>query len=142
MQERLERTASGLTLGTIGRITRPVTDIKRAEIWYKEVLGLTHLYTFDKLAFFDCGGIRLMLEERSLEHRSIGGVPDCPYESVVHFRVADIHDAYDELCRRGARFSGTPSMLGKHPDGTEEWIAFFKDCEGGPLAIMSQVKPA
>jgi methylmalonyl-CoA/ethylmalonyl-CoA epimerase len=31
-------------------------------------------------------------------------------------------------------------MIHKHPDGMEEWMAFFKDPEGRPLAIMSQVK--
>ena len=29
-----------------------------------------------------------------------------------------------------------------YPDGTEEWMAFFRDSEGGMLAIVSQVKPA
>src|SRR5262245_4481149 len=39
-------------LGAIGQIARSVGDIKEAERWYKEVLGLQHLYTFGKLAFF------------------------------------------------------------------------------------------
>jgi hypothetical protein len=28
----------------------------------------------------------------------------------------------------------------RHGDGTEEWMAFFNDPDGRPLAIMSQVK--
>jgi hypothetical protein len=32
-------------------------------------------------------------------------------------------------------------MIHRHADGTEEWMAFFKDLEGRPLAIMSKVKP-
>jgi hypothetical protein len=31
-------------------------------------------------------------------------------------------------------------MIHKHADGTEEWVAFFKDNEDRPLAIMAQVR--
>lgn len=33
-------------------------------------------------------------------------------------------------------------MIAKHPDGTEKWMAFFRDSEGGLLAVMSHVRPA
>jgi hypothetical protein len=39
-------------------------------------------------------------------------------------------------------FTDAPHVVGTHPDGTQEWMAFFKDCDGKLLAIMSQVKPA
>jgi catechol 2,3-dioxygenase-like lactoylglutathione lyase family enzyme len=93
---------SQLTLGPIGQIARAVDDLERAQAWFKDVLGLPHLYTYGKLAFFDCGGTRLMLEDRSILTRH---------------------------------------MIAKHPDGTEEWMAFFRDSEGAMLAIMSQVLP-
>jgi DNA-binding CsgD family transcriptional regulator len=44
---------------SIHQIARTVADIQAAQRWYSEVLGLRHLYTFDKLCFFDCGGVRL-----------------------------------------------------------------------------------
>src|SRR5260370_11246245 len=44
-------------LGTLGQISRKTKDIVAAQRWYGEVLGLRHLYTFGKLAFFDCGGV-------------------------------------------------------------------------------------
>jgi methylmalonyl-CoA/ethylmalonyl-CoA epimerase len=31
-------------------------------------------------------------------------------------------------------------MIHRHADGTEEWMAFFKDPEGRPMAIMAQAK--
>src|SRR5262249_24260824 len=40
-------------LGAIAQISRTVRDIQQAEQWYGQVLGLRHLYTFGKLAFFD-----------------------------------------------------------------------------------------
>jgi DNA-binding CsgD family transcriptional regulator/catechol 2,3-dioxygenase-like lactoylglutathione lyase family enzyme len=120
-----------LQLGPIGQISRTVADIKRAEEWYGKVLGLPHLFTFDKLAFFDCHGTRLYLQES----------PTPGPESVLYLRVASIQDAYTELSERGVEFTGAPHLIHTHPDGTEEWMAFFKDLEGRPLALMSQVAP-
>ena len=120
-----------LQLGAIGQISRTVRDIKEAEQWYGQVLGLRHLFTFGKLAFFDLGGTRLYLTQEAASPQA---------ESILYLRVPDIHKAHDELRSRGVEFTGAPHMIHKHPDGTQEWMAFFKDPEGRPLAIMSQVK--
>ena len=130
---RLEKTMTSppLKLGPIGQISRSVKDIKQAEAWYGQVLGLPHLYTYGTLAFFDCGGVRLFLSQVET---------DAPAESVIYLRVADIQKAYEELRARGVDFTNGPHMIHRHADGTEEWMAFFKDPEGRPLAIMSQVK--
>jgi methylmalonyl-CoA/ethylmalonyl-CoA epimerase len=127
---------SEFRLGSIGQVARAVDNLERAQAWFKDVLGLPHLYTYGKLAFFECGGTRLMLEDRSILE-----VADLRNDSVLYFRVADIQTAYDELQRRGVQFTDAPHMIAKHPDGTEEWMAFFRDSEGGLLAIMSQVQP-
>jgi DNA-binding CsgD family transcriptional regulator/catechol 2,3-dioxygenase-like lactoylglutathione lyase family enzyme len=123
-----------LKLGEIGQIARSVKDIEAAERWFRDVLGLPHLYTFGKLAFFDCGGTRLYLQEGPSE------VEGQNNDSVLYFRVADINAAYDELQRRGVSFEGAPHLIFKHPDGMEEWMAFFRDMDGGYLALMSQVR--
>ena len=119
-----------LQLGAIGQIARSVTDIVAAQRWYGEVLGLPHLYTFGKLAFFDCGGVRLYLQEGDAH----------PSESVLYFRVPDVHAAHAQLSERGAVFVSAPHLIHRHEDGTEEWMAIFNDNEGRPLAIMAQVK--
>jgi catechol 2,3-dioxygenase-like lactoylglutathione lyase family enzyme len=124
-------TMSGdLRLGAIGQIARPVGDVAAAVRWYGEVLGLPHLYTYGNLAFFDCGGTRLFLSEGEAT-----GPP-----SVLYFRVGDIQSAYDELCSRGVEFTHAPHMIFKHDSGMEEWMAFFTDPDGHPLAIMAQVE--
>lgn len=120
-----------LTLGRIGQIARTVKDIKQSQEWYGNVLGLPHLYTFGKLAFFDCGGVRLFLTEQ--------GEPSMT-ESVLYLLVEDIVKMYDELKGRGVEFISAPQMIHKHADGMEEWMAFFRDPEGRPLAIMCQTK--
>ena len=118
-------------LGPIGQISRTVRDIDAACAWYGGVLGLPHLYTFGKLAFFDCGGTRLFL---TAENAAPGP------ESILYLRIEDIMSAHADLTARGVEFSGAPHMIHRHADGTEEWMAFFKDPEGRPLALMSQVR--
>lgn len=131
LHRQVRHAMSDVKFGSIGQISRSTTDIERAKHWYGEVLGLPHLYTFGNLAFFDCGGTRLMLTK---------GESSSATDSILYFRVPDIRHAHDELKARGVEFSHAPHMVHRHADGTEEWMAFFKDPEDRPLAIMSQVK--
>jgi catechol 2,3-dioxygenase-like lactoylglutathione lyase family enzyme len=119
-----------LQLGSLGQISRSVRNIEESARWYKEVVGLKHLYTFGKLAFFDCGGTRLFLSENEASGP----------ESILYFSVPNIVVAHTELKERGAEFVSAPHMIHKHPDGVEEWMAFFNDPEGRPLAIMAQAR--
>ncbi|HEY2682875.1 MAG TPA: LuxR C-terminal-related transcriptional regulator [Steroidobacteraceae bacterium] len=121
--------AESINLGAIGQIARSVKSISAAVRFYGEVLGLPHLYTFGNLAFFDCGGVRLYLSEG-----------DGQSESILYFKVADVRSAHLSLSERGIVFTHAPHMIHKHQDGTEEWMAFFKDNEDRPLGIMSQIK--
>jgi len=115
-------------LGVLGQISRTVRDIAAARTWYGEMLGLPHLYSFGNLAFFDCGGVRLFLSEGEAS----------PSESVLYFLVDDVRTAHASLSARGLEFTHAPHMIHRHADGTEEWMAFLKDNEGRPLAIMSK----
>ena len=120
-----------VTLGALGQVSRKVRDIAAAKAWYGEVLGLPHLYSFGDLAFFDMGGTRLFLSQA--EEAGEG-------ESILYFKVADIHAAQKSLAARGAVFTHAPHMIHRHGDGTEEWMAFLTDNDGRPLGIMSQAK--
>jgi catechol 2,3-dioxygenase-like lactoylglutathione lyase family enzyme len=124
-----------LMLGPIGQIARAVKDLAEAERFYRDVLGLPHLFTAGKLAFFDCGGVRLMIEDRSILED-----PGLHNDSVLYFRVPDIHAAQQELESRGVTFTGAPHMIYKHSDGLEEWLTFFHEPGGGLLSLISQVK--
>lgn len=122
---------ASLTLGTISQISRSVRNIQEARRWYGEVLGLEHLYSFGNLAFFNCGGIRLFLSEA--EESSAP-------ESIIYFNVTDVRSAHADLAGRGVDFLSAPHLIHRHADGTEEWMAAFKDNEDRPLAILSQVQ--
>ena len=54
--------AAGIGISRLGQIAITVHDVERATAFYRDTLGLTLLFTAGKLAFFDCGGVRLMLD--------------------------------------------------------------------------------
>lgn len=132
LHQRRSMMTDTVRFGAIGQIARSVRDAAAAEIWYRDVLGLVHLYTFGKLCFFDCGGTRLMLSEGD------GG----EQASLLYFRVEDIHAAYARLAGLGVTMVSAPHQIHRHADGSEEWMAFFNDPEGRPLGLMSRVHPA
>jgi catechol 2,3-dioxygenase-like lactoylglutathione lyase family enzyme len=125
--------ADVLMLGPIGQISRQVRDIDAAVAWYRDVLGLPHLYTFGRLAFFDCHGVRLFL---SAGDKEVGE----PGDSILYFRVDDIEGVHQRLTARGVTFAGRPQLIHRHESGVEEWMAFFEDPDGKMLALMSQVR--
>lgn len=129
LRKRMLNMGEVTRLGEIGQISRTVSDVAAARRWYGDVLGLPHLYSFGHLAFFDCGGVRLFLEQGDAKAG----------DSVLYFRVEDIRSAHASLSKRGVTFTNAPHLIHRHADGTEEWMAFFNDPDGRPLAIMSQV---
>jgi DNA-binding CsgD family transcriptional regulator/catechol 2,3-dioxygenase-like lactoylglutathione lyase family enzyme len=122
---------AGWKIGAIGQISRQVKDIEAARLWYGDVLGLTHLYSFGDLAFFDCDGTRLFLSQGEGTHQG---------ESIIYFQVKDIRSSHSSLAAHGVEFMNAPHMVHRHDDGTEEWMAFFKDNENRPLALMAQLR--
>ena len=117
-------------LGPIGQIALPVSDVDRAEAFYGDILGLRKLYRYGDLTFFDCAGVRLLLEKVAK------GATVTP-QGVVYFRCADIALAVRELSGRGVAFDGKPHLIAKMDDH-DLWMAFFKDPEGHALALMQE----
>ncbi|MFL6264242.1 MAG: VOC family protein [Thermoanaerobaculia bacterium] len=122
-----------LSQARIGQIAVVVRDIDRAVAFYRDTLGLKLLFQAPpKLAFFDCGGVRLMLslpEEAEFDHPS----------SILYYKVEDIQGTWATLRDRGADFRGEPHLIARMPDH-ELWMAFFRDGEGNTLALMSEVR--
>jgi len=57
-------TTANLGITSIGQISIIVHDLQSATAFYRDALGLPLLFTAGNLAFFDCGGVRLMLGPR------------------------------------------------------------------------------
>ncbi len=124
---------SSLTLTQIGQIAVTIHDVERAVAFYRDSLGMMHLFTVPpKMAFFDCSGIRLMLT-----------IPDKPEfdhpSSILYFRVEDINSAHGQLVAKGVKFEHDPAMIARMPDH-ELWMAFFRDSENNLMALMSEVR--
>jgi len=126
--------ALGVGISRIGQIAVTVHDLDRAIAFYRDKLGLSLLFTAGKLAFFDCGGVRLMLdlpEKPEFDHPS----------SILYFTVPDIAAAHRQMLASGVRFEDEPHVIAKMPSH-ELWMTFFRDSEQNLLALMSEMPHA
>ena len=122
-------------LSTIGQIAIVVTDLQRAVAFYRDRLGLSLLFQAPpNLAFFDAGGVRLMLSPPEPP-------ASAPSASVLYFKTVDIEAAHQVLADRGVVFDGPPHLIARMPDH-ELWMAFFRDSEGNLMALMEERRPA
>jgi len=120
-------------LHQIGQIRIQVTDVDRAVAFYRDALGMSFLYAFPGMGFFDVDGVRLMLVEP--EGRAFGG------ESAIYYRVDDIRSAVTTLEARGVTFDDQPHVVHRDP-AYDLWMAFFRDPDGNILALMTEVPTA
>ena len=117
-------------LHRIGQILVTARDLERAVRFYRDTLGMTYLFQVPRMAFFDCGGIRLML-----------GIPDAVVDhpaSVIYYQVDDIQAAHQTLTSRGVVFFNPPHRVAKL-EKVELWLADARDSEDNILALMSEV---
>jgi methylmalonyl-CoA/ethylmalonyl-CoA epimerase len=125
--------ASALPPARIGQIAIPVQDLERAVGFYRDILRLPFLFLAPPgLAFFDCGGVRLMLSRPEGE-----GAPS--RAGLLYYLVTDLPAAHRALVSRGVEFLSDPHLIAKLPDH-ELWMAFCRDSEGNTLALMSEVR--
>ena len=124
--------APGFGLAQIGQVAVPVNDIDRAVAFYRDVLWMRFLFQAPPgLGFFDCAGVRLMLDAPA---RARAG-----QASVLYYKVTDIQAAFATLSARGVAFEAKPNLIAKLPDH-DLWMAFFRDPDGNLLALMSEVR--
>ena len=119
-----------VSLNRIGQIAFGVQDVDRAEAFYRDTLGLRKLYRFGDLTFFDCGGVRLLLEKLNDPDTARHGSP-------VYFACSDIALTVQELQQRGVSFNSLPHLIAKMEDH-DLWMAFFEDPDGHTLALMQE----
>ena len=114
-------------LGRIGQIAVTARDLGRAVAFYRDTLGMRFLFEAPpKMAFFDCGDVRLLVGEASEP------------ASIVYYRVDDIMAAHAALTARGVAFDQPPHLVAQLATH-DLWLAFFKDSEGNMLALMAEV---
>jgi methylmalonyl-CoA/ethylmalonyl-CoA epimerase len=122
-----------LGIDAIGQVAIAVKDVDRAAAFYEQVLGLKPLFRFPGLAFFDCGGVRLMLSKPE--------EPGFDKTSILYYRVPDIQAAAAAIKAAGVPLVQEPHVV--HRDARHAlWMAFLKDSEGNHLALMCEVPEA
>jgi methylmalonyl-CoA/ethylmalonyl-CoA epimerase len=127
----MSATPASLGIMNIGQISIMVRDLQRATAFYRDILGLPLLFTAGNLAFFDCGGVRLMLgpaETPELDHPS----------SILYFRVAEINAAHQRLVEKKVVIVAPPRLIAPMP-AYDLWMSAFRDSEENIHQLMSEV---
>ena len=117
----------------IHQLAIPCQDVPRATAFYRDALGIQFLFEMTGLAFFQCGGVRLMLTPASVD-----GVE--PLASVIYFSTDDIEGATAAAVADGAALVHAAHLIAKLP-GRDVWLSHWKDTEGNLMSFM-QEKPA
>jgi methylmalonyl-CoA/ethylmalonyl-CoA epimerase len=120
-----------LSRSRIGQAAIVCTDVARAAAFYRDTLGLRHLFDAGPtLSFFDCGGLRLMLTTAERPEDQHPG-------SMLYFFVSGIEDVHRDLSAKGVRFLDAPHLIARMPDH-ELWLTAFEDSEGNMMGIMEE----
>jgi methylmalonyl-CoA/ethylmalonyl-CoA epimerase len=119
-----------IALNQLGQISLTVDDVDAAESFYANALGLRKLFRFGDLLFFDCAGVRLLIEKSNAQ-------PFVPASSVLYFRTPDIGVSMRELKARGVTFVDSPHLIAPMEDH-DLWMVFFRDSAGNVLALMHE----
>lgn len=130
MTDAASANAAALAIQGIRQVAINVHDPDRAVAFYRDILGLKLLFRAGHLAFFDCGGIRLML---SLPEQAQSG------NSIIYFKVPNIQEAQRQMQSRGVQFEDEPHLIARMPDH-DLWMTHFRDSEGTLLSMMSEVR--
>ena len=118
-------------LSEIRQIAITVSDVGAALPFYRDVLGLTFLFSpAPTLAFLAAGGVRIMLSTPQ-------GAGTVGHNSILYFKVTDIAATHAAIVARGARSERAPQLTAKLPDH-ELWSAFLRDPDGNLIGLMEE----
>lgn len=115
----------------IGQIAVVVSDVAKATVFYRDVIGLKFLFgAGPNLAFLAAGGVRIMLTTPQ-GHGEVGK------NSILYFKVNDIVATHAAIVARGATDERAPQLTAKMPDH-DLWIGFVRDPDGNLVGLMSE----
>ena len=124
------KNALRFSLGVIGNISHHVRNLPEAIDFYKNKLGFKYLFTRNGRAFFECGGMRFLLNAQKEPK-------DSKEPDIAFLRVDDIQTAYEELLGRGITFDEKPRKV-IAIKGYELWAAIFHDQDGNLLGLLGE----
>jgi methylmalonyl-CoA/ethylmalonyl-CoA epimerase len=126
-----------VALSRIRQIALPVRDISEATRFYRDTLGLRHLFDAPPaLSFFDCGGVQLMLAGPEGQ-----GKDGEQQHGVLFYDVSDIKATHSTIKSSGAKSLEDPRIITRM-NGREIWISSLSDGQGNVVGLMSDVPEA
>jgi len=118
----------------IGQVALTVSGIDTALPFYRDVLGLSFLFSpGPNLAFLAAGSVRIMLTTPQ-------GAGTIGANSILYFKVNDIETSYGAITERGAQPERAPQLTAKLPDH-DLWIGFVRDPDGNLVGLMEEKRP-
>ena len=118
-------------LSEIRQIAITVSDVGRASVFYRDVLGLTFLFSpAPNLAFLAAGSVRIMLTTPQ-------GAGTVGHNSILYFTVSDIVATHAAVVGRGAQNERDPQLTARMPDH-ELWTGFVRDPYGNLVGLMEE----
>ncbi len=116
------------SLRRISQVAITVDDIESAVSFYRDTLGLTFLFRAGPMAFFDCGGTRLLVSTENTTDT----------KTLLYFDVADIHAAWKDFAAKGVATEDVPHVIARMED-RDVWLATFRDPSGTLHHLVSEV---
>ena len=130
-------TADAVSLSRIKQIAIPVHSLDNAKAFYRDTLGMRHLFDAPPaLSFFDCGGVQLMLAGPEAQ-----GKDGDQQHAVLFYDVSDIKKTHALIRSSGAKSLEEPRMITRM-NGREIWISSVSDGQGNVVSLMSDVPEA
>jgi methylmalonyl-CoA/ethylmalonyl-CoA epimerase len=130
-------TADAVSLSRIKQIAIPVHSVDNAKAFYRDTLGMRHLFDAPPaLSFFDCGGVQLMLAGPEAQ-----GNDGDQQHAVLFYDVSDIKKTHARIKSSGAKSLEEPRLITRM-NGREIWISSVSDGQGNVVGLMSDVPEA
>lgn len=114
------------------QVALTTADLPRAIGFYRDRLGLPLLFVSNDMAFFEVGGVRLMIATDEAKE------PVRP-ASILYFNADDFPAALERLNSSGARLVGAVETVQRKAE-SELRLQQFEDPDGNMLAIMGTVR--
>jgi len=126
-----------VSLPRIKQVAIPVHSVDEAKVFYRDTLGLRHLFDAPPaLSFFDCGGVQLMLAGPAAQ-----GPDGDQQHAVLFYDVSDIRTTHARIKAAGAKSLAEPRVIARM-NGREIWIGELSDGQGNVVGLMSDVPEA
>jgi methylmalonyl-CoA/ethylmalonyl-CoA epimerase len=126
--------AAAVHLDEIGQIAVTVVNLEEAKAFYGDVLGMRFLFDAGRMAFFQCGTVRLLIGASEPGK----GKPSAGMDgTILYFRVADIQAVHSALMEKRVDFVQEPHLVARLKSH-DMWLAFLKDPSGNIVALMEE----